>query len=145
AKHGNETVKVLRKFLNDRRPPERVVLVTDERRRPPLGDKGEELKRQLEQLGHHRFLHLELPFTQYLDLDALQAVVGLAPSVDLAWPGDLELTLLNGRQPVTEEDGITSPHRKQRSLAQPLLREVLAPPEGPTPRPGARPDAMARR
>src|SRR5207248_1960022 len=66
------------------------------------------------------FHHVHLAFAQYAELDALQAVVGLARS------GDLELALPGGQaRPVTEQEVIESHHRRRRFTGHPLLRLLL--------------------
>src|SRR5207249_3574321 len=103
----------LRRLVQDTRPPERVVVVTDERR--PL-DPGAAGKDYLEQLRQHgSFVSVNLTFPQYAELDALQAVVGLARS------GDLEIELPGGQaRRLSETEVIESHHRRQRFQAHPL-------------------------
>jgi hypothetical protein len=61
-----------------------------------------------------------LTFEEYADLDALQAIVGLARS------GDLEIELASGpSRRVSERDVIESHHRQDRYRTAALLREVL--------------------
>jgi hypothetical protein len=123
------TAGFLRRLLQDPQPPQRVLLVSDERRPLPIGARGQEY---LEQLRYHvdsQFQHIELTFAEYADLDALQATVGLARS------GDLEIELPSGQsRRVSEKEAIESHHRQGRYPAAPLLREVLnAGPEAPAP------------
>ncbi len=108
----------LRRLVEDSRPLDRVVLVTDERVGLPLGERGQEHLQDLRQRGPERFEAVELSFAEYAELDALQAVVGDARS------GDLEVK--TGRQ-VTEQEVIDSHHRRGRYLACRLLRRLLAP------------------
>jgi hypothetical protein len=120
AEHGKDTAIALRRLVGDPRPPGRVLLVGDARKSLPLGSKGRRRLEELEKRGPSRFLHYELPFEEYIALEALQAVIGLARS------GDLEVQLAPGQtRRLTEQDVIESHHRKGRYLAQPLLRELL--------------------
>ncbi|HXG11817.1 MAG TPA: ATP-binding protein [Gemmataceae bacterium] len=112
----------LRRLVNDTQPPERLVLITEERRPLNPGPTGQEYLDQLRQRHGARFLHFNLTFDQYAELEALQGVVGLARS------GDLEVELPGGRpRRVTEGEVIESHHRRQRYRGHPLLRLVLEP------------------
>jgi hypothetical protein len=116
----------LRRLANDRDPPDRVVLVTDERLPFDPGVAGQRYLEQLRQRDASSFHHLTLTFAEYAELDALQAVVGLARS------GDLEIEPASGQtRRVTEAEVIASHHRRQRYLAHPLLRLVLTGSEPP--------------
>jgi hypothetical protein len=118
----------LRRLRDDPRPLERLVLVTDKRVGLPLGERGEEYLRELQQDGPHRFRTVELTFAEYAELEALAAVVGLAQS------GDLEIEPIPGQtQAVSATEVIDSHHRRGRYLATPLLRELLAPAPDPMP------------
>jgi hypothetical protein len=133
ADHANTSAAALRWLMQDLQPPDRVFLVTDERQPPALGSVGAERMEQLQQRGRTRFRHVDLLFEHYADLDALQAVVGLART------GDLEVETSPGqKRPVTAQEVVESHHRRQRYLAHPLLRELLsevqaAPPPAPAP------------
>ena len=70
----------LRRCWEDARPLDRVVLVTDERVGLPLGPRGREYLEDLLQQGPQRFQTLELTFAEYVELEALLRVVGLAKS-----------------------------------------------------------------
>jgi hypothetical protein len=111
---ANSATGFLRRAAQDPQPPERVLLITDERRPLPLGNQGGQYLEQLRQRGSQRFQHIELTFAQYAALDALQAVVWMARSGDLR---------------VSERDVVASHHRRGRYLALPPLREVLVPDE----------------
>ncbi|HZY90920.1 MAG TPA: AAA family ATPase, partial [Gemmataceae bacterium] len=113
----------LRRLVEDGRPLDRVVLVTDERVGLPLGERGQDYLQELRERGPERFEAVELSFAEYAELDALQAVVGDARS------GDLEAE--TGRA-LTEQEVIDSHHRRGRYLACRLLRRLLAP-EGERP------------
>jgi hypothetical protein len=119
---GNATSAAgsLRRLREDLPPPGRVLLVTDARLGLPLGDRGREYLHALEQGGPARFLHLELSFAEYAELDALETVVGLARS------GDLEIETYPGQaRAVREAEVIESLQRRGRYLASRLLREIL--------------------
>jgi hypothetical protein len=111
---------VLRRLARDTRPPERLVLVTEERRPLDPAAAGQEYLEQVRQRYATGFQHINLSFDQYAELDALQAVVGLARS------GDLEIALPGGQaRRVREQEVIDSHHRQQRYLAHPLLAPLL--------------------
>jgi hypothetical protein len=128
ARSATSVAGFLRRLLDDPRPLDRLVLVTDQRVGLPLGERGEEYLRDLQQAGPHRFRTVELTFAEHAQLQALAAIVKLAQSGDLEiepWPGQA--------QPVSKDEVIASHHRCDRYLATPLLRELLA----PTPEPMA--------
>jgi hypothetical protein len=118
AEHGNRVTPALRLLIDDADPPDRVVLVTDERQPLPLGPEG---RRRLEQLRQRAtFRHFELKFTDYGELDALHAVLAAARA------GDLDIELPAGpAHLVSEADVIASYHRLGCYQAHPLLRELL--------------------
>ncbi len=124
---------VLERIGADTQPPDRVLLVTDERHNLPLGPKGAQWLQELEARGPQVFRRVSVAPQQLADLEALQAVIGLARA------GDLEIELGDGkRKAVTEEDVVASHRRAGRYLANPLLRELLggaAPPPEPAPEP----------
>jgi hypothetical protein len=110
----------LRRVVNDRDPPDRVLLVTDARLPLPLARKGNEYFERLRRRDPERFRHVKLSLRQYAELDALQEVVGAARS------GDLEVELPGGRSvPVREQDVIASNVRRRRYQSAAVLREVL--------------------
>jgi hypothetical protein len=120
----------LRRLAQDAQPPDHTLLVTDQRQPLPLGAsknaQGRAYLDSLRQSGKTRFEHLELSFDQYAELDALQAVVGLARS------GDLEVGLPGGEVcRVSEPQVIASNRRRGRYLAQAVFRDLLSPAEAP--------------
>jgi hypothetical protein len=117
---AHTTTTYLRRLVQDNRPPDRLLLVTDERRPLPLGPRGHEYLEALRRRGTCPLQQVELTFAHYAELDALQALVGLARS------GDLEVEVLPGQvRRVNEKEVIESHHRQGRYLASPLLREIL--------------------
>jgi hypothetical protein len=128
---GNSATGSLRRLLEAPEPPERLFLVTDQRRPLPLGSRGEEYLQELRTGAAGQFRHVELTFADCAELDALQAVVSLARS------GDLEIELAAKSRPVSEAEVIASLHRQGRYRTAPLLRDLLgemAPlPAGATP------------
>lgn len=132
AGHRTARAAALRALLQDRRPPERVVLVTDERRPLDLGAKGREYLDHLHADFGGRFIHVELSFGEYAELEALRAVVGLARSGDL----EVELPGGSGRR-IEEGEVIDSYRRRQVLLRYPLLRLLLTGEEGEAASPAA--------
>jgi len=124
---AHSATAALRRLVQDANPPDRVFLITDERTGLPLGRMGAEHYKQLHQRGHQRFRHLQLTFSEYAELDALQGIVGLARS------GDLEIDLPGGQaRPVSPEEVIASHQRQGRYRAAPILRDLLTDmPAGP--------------
>src|SRR5262249_18438932 len=111
----------LRRLVSDAAPPPWVFLITDERTGLPLGPRGADYYKQLHQRGQPRFRHLQLTFSQYAELDALQGTVGLARS------GDLEIELPGGKtQTIPPEEVIASHQRQGRYGTAPILRELLS-------------------
>jgi hypothetical protein len=108
--------------------PGRLLLVTEERQPLKLGATGQEYLDKLTARGKPAFARLGLTFDQYAELEALQAVVGLARSGDL----DVEAGPSESRT-VREEEVVASHHRHGRYLAHPLLREFLGGNLVPTP------------
>lgn len=78
----------LRRVLQAPRLPERVLLLTDERQVPKLGEAG---TRYLEQLRTRNLTEVPLSFARYAELDVLETVAGLGRT------GDLEAELPDGR------------------------------------------------
>jgi hypothetical protein len=110
----------LRRLLEDHRPLDRVVLVTDQRVGLPLGERGREYLDDLRLQGPQRFRTLELNYAELIELEALQRVLGLAKSSDLEIeprPGSVRA--------VTEPEVIEAYHRHDRYLASPLLRALV--------------------
>ncbi len=115
---------VLRRLVQDRRPPRRVLLIADARRPLLFGQQptaqGRAFFEELRRRGPDRFGYLELPFAEYCYLDALRLVTGMARS------GELEVDLPGGQvRPITEPEVIRSHHRQGRYLASALLRQIL--------------------
>jgi len=111
----------LRRLVRDPDPPDRALLVTDERQPLPLAARGKEYYDELVHRGEGWLRDIELTFEQYAELDALQAVVGLARS------GDLEIETADGQAvTVTEQEVIASHRRHGRYAAAAVLRELLA-------------------
>ncbi len=110
----------LRRIVEDDQPPERVVLVYDERLPLDLGPKGEEYLAALQARGRERFQAVQLGFHEYAELDALQAVVGDARS------GDIEVDLPGGNvRRVSEGEAVASHHRNDRYRCNRLLALLL--------------------
>ena len=122
AENATSVTASLRRLVEDGRPLDRVVLLTDERVGLRLGERGQEHLQELRERGPERFETVELSFAEYAELDALQAVVGEARS------GDLEIEPAPGQvRAVREPEVIDSHHRRGRYLACRLLRRLLAP------------------
>ena len=124
---GLSATAALRRLLEDDKPPDHRLLVTDHERRPlKVGPQGVEYYNDLRKLGTEKFEHLKIDFEQYAALDALRDVVGMARS------GDLEIESPPGTpRPVSEPEVIASHNRKDRYRGHPLLRLLLT--EGPPP------------
>jgi hypothetical protein len=121
--HPRTVTTALERITEDASPPGRALLVTDERQDLRPGKKGAELLAELERRGPDKFLHFKVSLRQLAELDALQAVVGMARA------GDLEVETGPGlRRAVAEEEVIAAHHRAGRYLAHPLLRELLGGP-----------------
>jgi hypothetical protein len=132
---GLSATAALRRLLEDEKPPDHRLLVTDEERRPlKVGQQGVEYYRDLLKLGREKFEHLKINFEQYAGLDALREAVGMAKS------GDLEIEIPPGTiRPVVEAEVIASHHRRDRYRKHPLLRPLLT--EDPPPVVIVKPDA----
>ena len=125
---GLSASAALRRLLEDEKPPDHRLLVTDHERRPlKVGPQGVEYYRDLEKLGADRFEHLKIDFDQYAGLDALSEVVGMAKS------GDLEVEAPRGTiRAVSDAEVVASHHRKDRFRGHRLLRPLLT--EEPPPK-----------
>ena len=111
---------VLRRIVEDPQPPQRVVVVSEERLPVSLGARGEDYLTLLRERGPERFATLEISFAEYAELDGLQAAVGDART------GDLEVDLPGGAaRRVSEDEVIASHHRRDRYREQRLLRLLL--------------------
>jgi hypothetical protein len=120
---GNATsvAGFLRRLVEDARPLDRVVLVTDERTGLPLGERGREYLEALQRRGAEQFRTYELTFNEYTDLEALQSAVRAARG------GDVEIEPTPGRsRAVSPEEVVASHLRRRRYLASPLLRVLLS-------------------
>jgi hypothetical protein len=114
----------LRRLLEDPRPLDRILLVTDERVGLPLGGRGQEYLHDLQHGGVERFRVVEISLEQYAELDALDQVVRQAAC------GDLEVEVEPGRpSTLSVANVLDSYHRCGRYMAQRLLRIVLTPME----------------
>jgi hypothetical protein len=143
----NSMSAYLRRLTKIAQPPERLFLVTDERRPLDPAATGQEYLELLGQRLGDGFRQVQLTFDQYAELDALQATVGLARS------GDLEIELPGGNQRrVSEAEVVASHHRQGRYLAHPLLLVLLTPtgtqppvppPAKPSPNGAAPPDKLS--
>jgi hypothetical protein len=118
----------LRRLVSTSRPVDRRVLITDQRVGLPLGEQGQNYLDSLLKDPGGPLQRLELAQAEYAELDALQAVVGLARS------GELEIELRPGQaRTVTPEEVIDSHQRRGRYLAVRLLRELLTTPSSREP------------
>ncbi len=134
AVSANSATGFLRRLAEDSQPLHRLFLVTDERVKLPLGERGAELLRKLQEQPGPRFERRELSIGELADLDALQEVVRLARG------GDLEAEPRPSRSVrVTERDVIESHHRRGRYTASRLLQELLTVPAAPARRQGVEP------
>lgn len=118
---GQSASLALRRLLEDEKPPDHRLLITDEERRPlKVGPQGVEYYRELGKLGPSKFEHHKTDFELYARLDALREVIAMARS------GDLEIEATRGTpRPVTEQEVIASHHRRDRFRHHPLLRPLL--------------------
>jgi hypothetical protein len=129
----NSMSAYLRRLVQVTRPPDRVLLVTDERVPFDPATAGRDYLDQVRQLYGESFQHRELTFDRYAELEALQAVAGQARS------GDLEVELPGGESRVISETGVIASHQRQgRFLAHSVLGELLeAPPPNSAPEPSS--------
>jgi len=122
ASNAVSAAACLRRLLNETRPVERVLLITDDRVDLPLGPAGKGYLNELLRRRPERFGRLSVTFADLVELDGLQAVLAAARS------GDLEVQLRpDAAHAVTPAEVIASHRRRGRYLASPLLRELLAP------------------
>lgn len=110
----------LRRLVEDDQPPDRLVLVSDERLHLDPGVRGAEYLQQLRRRYGMRFHQRELGIREYALLLALHAVVSQAKAGDL----ELDLPQIKGRG-LTEQEVLASHLRRQRYLGHPLLRVLL--------------------
>ncbi len=78
ARHATSAAGFLRRLLEDARPLDRIVLLTDERVPLALGERGRDYLAQLEALPAPELVKLELSFAEVVELEALHAVAGRA-------------------------------------------------------------------
>jgi hypothetical protein len=117
--HPNAAAAALRRLTESTQSLRRLFLVTDERVKLELGERGAEYLTQLQRHPSLRFEQTALTFAEYAALDALQKVVGLARA------HDLEVEPRRGRsRPVSEAEVVASFHRRERYTASRLLREL---------------------
>jgi hypothetical protein len=110
----------LRRLLDNWGAFDRVVMVTAERIGLPLGQAGREHLEDLRRRGGQHFQTLGLTFAEFVELEAMQRVVGLAMS------RDLEIEPCPGRvRTVAEQEVIETYHQQGRYLASRLLRTLL--------------------
>ena len=120
---GVSATAALRRLLEDDKPPDHRILVTDEERKPLVMKKrtqADEYYCDLVKLGPTRFEHVKLDFEKYAALDALAGVVKLARV------GDLDVEIPRGTiRRVAAEEVVASHHRRDRYRRHPLLRPML--------------------
>ncbi len=112
----------LRRLLEDKMPPDRVLILTDQRQPLDLGSKGNDYHERLFGRGSNgRYAKLELDLRAVVMLDALQKVIGDARS------GDLEIDLPDGTsRTLTESDVVASHIRKNRYAGHPFFQRLLS-------------------
>jgi hypothetical protein len=112
---------ILGRLARDGNPPERVVVITDERQPLSLAAKGREYFETLCARGRPQFEQLTLTLQAYAELEALQETVRLSVS------GDLEVEMPDGKtRPVSKQEVIESHQRQGRYAGLPIFREWLA-------------------
>ncbi len=108
------TTYALRYILKSADSVERILLVTDERQPLVFGRqpdaKGKQHYEELRNAGPDRFRHITMTWEEYIRLDALRAVVGMAHS------GDLEIELPGGNARAVSEEEVIESHRRQGRL-----------------------------
>lgn len=121
APSGHGARLPLQRMVEDRKPPDHRILVTDEERRPlKLGEAGQAAYDKLGKLSQRRFLHVRLDFSRHAELDSLVGLLGAARSQDL------EIEYPRGQyRKVTEDEVMASFHRQSSLLGHSLLRELL--------------------
>ncbi len=123
----------LRRACEAAQPPDRFVLVTDERVGLRLGEKGREYLEELRHGKAGRFQRVELKVAEMIELECLQEV-GKAGDVFVELPPGQTRALRPG-------EAIASHHRRGRYLASRALRELLG--VGAAQKPVAEPEAVA--
>ncbi len=118
----------LRRMAADEGPPDRALLVTEQRQPLRLGARGEEYLASLRARGPGRFAEIALRLEEYAELDALVGVWGDSRS------GDLELDLPGGgARAIVEHEVAASFGRQGRYRRHRLLGAILAGPEAASP------------
>jgi hypothetical protein len=116
----------LAKLLGDRKPPDRVVLVTDERQ-PLAFSPNQKAQGRNHYAGlkkEARFEHLTLPFPDYAMLEALDFYTRQA--------SDLEVDVDGRPRPLTRAEVVASYRRGKRFENHPLLGKLVAATSPPT-------------
>ena len=105
-----------------------MLLVTDARQPLALGKTprtaGRAYLQQVQDRTESRFEHVELPFTDYAALEALDAVARQAAELEAGAPAS---------SPLRPRDVMMSHLRRGRLSAHPLLGRLLAGPAAPSP------------
>ncbi len=106
----------LRKLLQAPRLPERIILLSDERQPPKLGERGQHY---LGQLRARNMTEVMLSFARYADLDALESVAGMGRA------GDLEAVLPDGRTHRLSEAEVLRALDELGAYQHPLIQAVF--------------------
>jgi hypothetical protein len=120
---GNRATAIagyLRRLATEPQPFDRLFLITEEHVGLPLGPRGLEYLKDLQQRSAVQLHTLELSVTEHAELSALRSIVRQARGGTFSVDGDR----------VTEATVIASHHRQQRYLASHFLSAILfdAPP-----------------
>jgi len=106
----------------------RVLLVTEQRRPLVFGTQRDAKGRKYYEELRHRdrafFRHIDLTFEEHVQLDALQAIVGMARSGDL----EIDQPYKKPRQ-LSEQEVIESYRRQGKYLSLPIVCDVLIEPQ----------------
>lgn len=106
----------LRRLLQAPRLPERIILLTDERQPPRLGERGQHY---LGQLRPRNLTEVALGFGRYAELDAMESVAGVARS------GDLEAVLPDGRSHRLTEAEVLAALDSLGAYRHPVIQAVF--------------------
>lgn len=121
--NAKSTAATYRRLAGDSNPPDRVVVVFDERIPESLGVAGTRNREEAERRFADNLQFFDLSFHEYSDLAAMEAVLADARS------GDLEIEhATGGLVRLSERDVETSYSRRQRYMSSPLIQLLLAPP-----------------
>jgi type II secretory pathway predicted ATPase ExeA len=121
--NANSAAGALRRLAQEKEPPERVFLVTDERQPLTLAQAGRRYRDELMRRGLEHFRQLELTFDQVAELDALVAIPNQARA------GDVEIDLPGGQsRKVSVEEVLQSLTRQGRYAQAAILRELFSTP-----------------